>query len=317
VPFLTAMGDHIRSYHLPVLLTEVLSYLITNPKGIYLDGTIGGGGHAESILGVLDVDSRYIGLDQDIEALRFSENRLKGYTNISYHHNNFADFDAVLMDLKINTIDGILLDLGLSSHQIESDNRGFSYKHDTPLDMRMDQDNPHTAADLLNTLEEDELKSLFYSYGEERKSRQIAKQIINNRNINPIHRSDQLRHIIDQVIPARFAIKSYARIFQALRIAVNRELESLERLLKKMVSYLNPGGRCVIISYHSLEDRIVKNFIREKSNPCTCPPEFPVCNCGRIPELRSVTTRAVKASENEIRTNSRARSARLRAGEKL
>ncbi len=311
------MGDHIRSYHLPVLLTEVLSYLITNPKGIYLDGTIGGGGHAESILNILDADSKYIGLDQDIEALHFSKNRLERYTNISYHHNNFADFDAVLMDLKIDTIDGILLDLGLSSHQIDTDNRGFSYRHDTPLDMRMDQDNPHTAADLLNTLEEDELKSIFYTYGEERKSRQIAKQIVNNRKTNPIHSSDQLRGIIDQLIPARFAIKSYARIFQALRIAVNRELESLEGFLKKMISFLNPGGRCVIISYHSLEDRIVKNFIREKSNPCTCPPEFPECNCGRIPELKSVTTKVVKASENETRTNSRARSARLRVGEKL
>jgi 16S rRNA (cytosine1402-N4)-methyltransferase len=311
------MGDHIRSYHLPVLRTEVLSYLIIDPKGIYLDGTIGGGGHAESILNILDADARYIGLDQDIEALRFSKNRLEGYTNISYHHNNFADFDVVLMDLKIDTVDGILLDLGLSSHQIDTNNRGFSYRHDTPLDMRMGRDNPHTAADLLNTLEEDELKSIFYSYGEERKSRQIARQIINNRKTKPIHSSDQLRFIIDQVIPARFAIKSYARIFQALRIAVNRELESLERLLKKMISFLNPGGRFVVISYHSLEDRIVKNFIRKKSNPCTCPPEFPQCNCGRIPELKSMTTRVVKASENEIKTNPRARSARLRAGEKL
>jgi 16S rRNA (cytosine1402-N4)-methyltransferase len=214
-------------------------------------------------------------------------------------------------------IDGILLDLGISSHQIDSDDRGFSYMKDTVLDMRMDRDRSQKAGDLLNSLDEHELSTIFFTYGEERRARQIAREIVNYRNIKQIDRSDQLRGIIDRVVHPRFKIKSYARIFQALRIAVNRELDSLEEALNKTIPSLRLGGRCLVISYHSLEDRMVKNFFRKKAKPCTCPPEFPRCVCGLVPEIKIITSKAIKASEQETKKNPRARSALLRVGEKI
>ena len=310
------MNNDKTFYHQPVLLHEVISFLITRPEGIYLDGTLGGGGHAEHILKILDKNARYLGLDQDTEALTESRRRLSGFSNVSFHHTNFNEFDTVLKALGITRIDGILLDLGLSSRQIDSAARGFSYMQDTDLDMRMNRDDPQTAADLLNILDEKSLSDIFYQFGEERKSRQIARAVILYRKRQPIRTSGQLTGIINSVIPRKFAIKSYARIFQALRIAVNRELDVLQQTLGRSLQYLNQGGRLVVIAYHSLEDRIVKHFFREKANPCTCPPEFPQCICGKVPELTILTTRAVQAGEKEIRENSRARSARLRVGEK-
>jgi len=317
VPFLTAMSESPRSYHLPVLLSEVSNYLITNPEGIYLDGTLGGGGHAEGILNKLNMKAQYIGIDQDKEAIQYSKQRLKGFKNVIYYQSNFADLDLVLNQLKIKLIDGILLDLGVSSWQIDTDNRGFSYMKDTDLDMRMDRDKSQTARDLLNTLDERELSTIFFTYGEERKSRQIAREVVRYRKQQKIDRSDQFKSIIDRVIHPRFRIKSYARVFQALRIAVNRELDSLEEALEKIIPFLNWGGRCLVISYHSLEDRLVKNFFRKKANPCTCPPEFPKCICGLKPDLKIITLKAIKASELEITKNPRARSAILRVGEKI
>jgi 16S rRNA (cytosine1402-N4)-methyltransferase len=183
--------------------------------------------------------------------------------------------------------------------------------------MRMDKESQITARKLLNSLEEKELSDIFYHYGEERKARQIARKIVAYRKKNMIERSEHLKHIIDSIVPARFAVKSYARIFQALRIAVNNELTRLDQVLHKIPEFLKPGGRCVIISYHSLEDRKVKNFLREKANPCTCPPDFPTCVCGLEPELKILTSRPIKASNTEIKINPRARSARLRVGEKI
>ena len=311
------MNDDSQFYHQPVLLEEVISFLVTRPDGIYLDGTLGGGGHAENILKILDKKARYLGLDQDTEALETSRIRLKTFSNISFHHTNFADFDRILTEQGITLLDGIFLDLGLSSRQIDSTARGFSYMQDTDLDMRMNREDPQTAADLLNNLDEKSLSDVFYHFGEERKSRQIAREILNYRKKQAILTSGQLTGIIDRVIPGRFAIKSYARIFQALRISVNRELTVLQEVLARSIPYLNTGGRCVVISYHSLEDRIVKSFFREKANPCTCPHEFPQCICGKVPEMKILTSKAVKASDREIRENSRSRSARLRVGEKL
>ena len=311
------MINQLPSYHLPVLLEDVIRYLIQDPEGIYVDGTLGGGGHAEGILSTLTSKGLYIGIDQDPEAIRFARERLKNYPNISLHQSNFTDFGTVIDDSDIKAIDGILLDLGVSSHQIDAAERGFSYMQNSPLDMRMDQENHITAGDLLNSLDEKDLSDIFYSYGEERKSRQIARKIIAYRNKNKIDRSEQLKQIIDMVIPQRFAVKTYARIFQALRIAVNKELVSLEQTLLKIPSYLKSGGRCVIISYHSLEDRMVKSFLREKANPCTCPPDFPTCVCGLKPELKILTSKPIKASRSEIEANSRSRSARLRVGEKI
>jgi 16S rRNA (cytosine1402-N4)-methyltransferase len=317
VPFLTAMSESPRSYHLPVLLSEVSNYLITNPEGIYLDGTLGGGGHAEYIVSKLDKKAQYIGIDQDKEAIQHSKKRLKRFKNVILYHSNFADLDLVLTQLNLIVIDGILLDLGVSSYQIDSNVRGFSYMQDADLDMRMDRDKPQTAGDLLNGLDERELSTIFYTYGEERKARQIARGVVNYRKRQEINRSDQLRSIIDRTVHPRFRIKSYARIFQALRIAVNKELDVLEEILEKAIPHLNQGGRFLVISYHSLEDRIVKNFFRKKVNPCTCPPELPRCICGLEPEIKLLTRKAIKASESEINHNPRARSALLRVGEKL
>jgi len=311
------MSESPQSYHLPVLLSEVSNYLITNPEGIYLDGTLGGGGHAEYIINKLEKNAQYIGIDQDKEAIDFSTVRLKKFINFFCFHYNFADLDLVLTQLNLHVIDGILLDLGVSSYQIDSGNRGFSYMQNADLDMRMDRDSPQTAAELLNLLDEKELSTLFFNYGEERKSRKIAREIIRYRKTEPIQRSDQLKSIINRSVDPRFRIKSYARIFQALRIAVNKELEKLEETLEKAIPYLNQGGRFLIISYHSLEDRLVKNFFRKKANPCTCPPELPLCICGLKPEIKIVTPKVIKASEIEIKDNPRARSALLRVGEKI
>ena len=311
------MSEHFQSYHQPVLLSEVTSYLVTNPEGIYVDGTLGGGGHAENILQNLDKNGRYIGLDRDAEAIRFTKKRLKRFKNISIHQKNFVDFDQVLTEIHIKQIDGILLDLGLSSFQIDTEQRGFSYMKNTALDMRMDQNSSVTAGDLLNTLDENALSTIFYTYGEERKSRQIARKIVNYRRKEKITRSDQLRHIIDTVIHSRMAVKSYARVFQSLRIAVNQELENLEQTLEKSMDTIKPGGRWVIISYHSLEDRIVKNFFKTKAEPCICPEEFPRCVCNKTAEIKLITKKALMVSEDEIESNPRARSARLRVGEKI
>lgn len=317
MPFLTLMSERFQSYHQPVLLSEVITNLVTNPEGIYLDGTLGGGGHAESIIQTLDKNGRYIGLDRDAEAIRFARDRLRRFKNISIDQKNFVDFDSVLTEMNIEFIDGILLDLGLSSYQIDTAERGFSYMENTTLDMRMDQGHAITAGELLNTLEENELSTIFYTYGEERKSRQIARQVVRYRMKEKIERSNQLKYIIDRVIHPRHAIKTYARIFQSLRIAVNQELDSLERTLEKSINTIRPGGRWVIISYHSLEDRIVKNFFKSKANPCTCPEELPTCICNKTPEIKVLTTKVILASEDEIKINPRARSARLRVGEKI
>ena len=317
MPSLTVMSESPQSYHLPVLLSEVSNYLITNPEGIYLDGTLGGGGHAEVILEKVNKNAQYIGIDQDREAIQHAKQRLERFKNVIYNHSNFADLDLVLNRLKIDKIDGILLDLGVSSHQIDSDDRGFSYMKDTDLDMRMDRDRSQKAGDLLNTLDERELSTIFFSFGEERRARQIAREVVKCRKQQQISRSGQLRSIIDRVVHPRFKIKSYARIFQALRIAVNRELDSLEDVLNKTIPFLHLGGRCLVISYHSLEDRIVKKFFRNKANPCTCPPEFPRCICGLQPEIKILSSKAIKASEQETKKNPRARSALLRVGEKI
>jgi 16S rRNA (cytosine1402-N4)-methyltransferase len=282
-----------------------------------LDGTLGGGGHAEEILNKLNKNARYIGIDQDREAIQHTKKRLNRFNNVIYHQGNFADLDLVLDQLEIKMIDGILLDLGVSSYQIDTDDRGFSYMKDTDLDMRMDRGGAQTARDLLNSLEEKELSNIFFTYGEERKARQIARALVKYRKEQEITQSDQLRNIIDRVVHPRFKIKSYARIFQALRIAVNRELDALEEALEKTIPVLRLGGRCLVISYHSLEDRIVKNFFRKKANPCTCPPEFPKCVCGLEPEMKILTLKALKASEQEINQNPRARSAVMRVGEKI
>lgn len=308
--------DSDSTYHIPVLQKEATTYFITNPEGIYIDGTVGGGGHAKHVLSTHRKIRYYIAIDQDRDALQVSKKRLNQFQQVHFHHGNFSQFDLVLKELNFPAVDGILLDLGIAGYQIDSASRGFSYMQSAPLDMRMNQENHMTAAEIINTWSEQQLALIFYEYGEEKKSRPIARQIIAIRDKNPVTTSEQLKKIIDRVIGPRFKVKSYARIFQALRIAVNQEIDHLQIFLKKFNTFLNPGGRIVIISYHSLEDRVVKSTFRSLAFPCTCPPEFPECICGKKSEFRIITPKPVRPGSEEVALNSRSRSALLRAGEK-
>ena len=303
-----------ESYHIPVLRKEVADLLITNPDGVYIDGTLGGGGHAAYLLNILSPQARYIGLDLDREAIEFASKRLLEYKNFAVYQANFSELDHILNSAGINIINGLLLDLGVSSHQIDEPERGFAYMADGLLDMRMDNKHGRTAADLINTLEAEELSDIFFHYGEEHHARRIARLITEERKKSSVVRTEQLRRIIDRVAHPRFAIKSYARIFQALRIAVNTELDNLRQVLEAAMTRMS-GGRIAVIAYHSLEDRIVKNFFRHQENPCTCPPDFPQCVCGLKARLRIITRKPVKPGPEEIKTNTRARSALLRVGE--
>jgi len=306
-----------ETYHIPVLREEVARYLLHRKDGIYVDGTLGGGGHAAFLIKQLNSNARYIGIDQDIDAINFAQKRLSHYKNVIYEQANFNDTHSVLKKLNIRNIDGFFLDLGISSYQIENPLRGFTYMKEGPLDMRMDQKQTKSAYNLLNESSELDLKKIFRDFGEERHSGRIARQISLERKKQPIQTSTQLCRIIDKVVEKNQAVKSYARIFQAIRISVNAELTSLDSTLKNCLTFIRRGGRLVVIAYHSLEDRIVKTFLKQRENPCVCPPEFPYCVCGKEPRLKILTKRPVKADIEEIRTNSRARSAHLRAGEIL
>ena len=306
-----------HSYHIPVLGTVVRDLLITRMDGIYYDGTLGGGGHADLILSHLSAKSLYIGVDRDIEALEYSKKRLIGYNNVVYYHGVYNDFSGALKAAQVETLDGILLDLGLSSHQIDKDERGFTFSTDAELDMRMNRDDYLTAADILNDYTLDELIRIFRKYGEEKYSPPIARRIIKQRGEHTFKRSRDLTGVIDSCTPQHKRIKTYARIFQALRIEVNEELKILKDTLTESLSSLNSGGRVVVISYHSLEDRIVKEFFRDQENPCICPPEIPYCVCGKVPALKRVKPFLIRPDEEEIKINSRARSAKLRVGEKI
>lgn len=304
-------------YHVPVLSREVLRFLITDHAGVYFDGTLGGGGHAESILAQLDKKAKYIAVDLDQDALLYAQKRLHKYPNVIYLHDNFSELGSLLTQLNISKIDGLFLDLGVSSHQVDTAKRGFSYMQDGMLDMRMNRDSKVNARDILNEASEDELNFIFFQFGQERKSKAITRQIIKIRQRAVIQTTGQLRAAIDSVVQSRFAIKSYARIFQALRIVVNHELDNLKKVLMSSTQHIKQGGRLVVLSYHSLEDRIVKNFLKQKANPCTCPPEFPKCICGLKPEINILTRKAIRATGGEIQNNVRSRSALLRAGERI
>jgi 16S rRNA (cytosine1402-N4)-methyltransferase len=306
-----------NQFHVPVLREEVSRYLINDKMGIYVDGTLGGGGHAEYLLNILHAKANYIGIDQDAEAIRFAQKRLSGFRNVQFQHANFRHTHSVLKNLKISQVHGFFLDLGISSYQINNPKRGFTYMSDSPLDMRMNMQDNSTAAELVNTLSETELKRLFWEYGEERFAAVIARRIIEYRKKDKIQFSRDLRNIIDRVVRKNQAIKSYARIFQALRIAVNEELNSLQSTLDGCISFLGSGARLVVIAYHSLEDRIVKQFLKKQENPCECPHEFPQCICGKVQRLKILTRRPIRPADIEIETNPRARSAVLRAGEIL
>lgn len=308
--------------HLPVLFNECMQMLRIRPDGIYVDCTAGGGGHSGGILDQLGPDGLLISLDKDDEALaacnRVREEK-KSSTQWKILKSDFSALASVLDDLGIEMVDGILADLGVSSHQLDTADRGFSYASDGPLDMRMDDKQKLTAEIVINRYAEDEIAKILRTYGEERYSGRIASAIVNERKSNPIRTTSELSRIIMKAMPAKSKNEDQhpaRRSFQAIRIEVNHELESIQKLLEDAPKYLRPGGRLAVISFHSLEDRLVKETFRTLEDPCICPREFPVCVCNRKPFGKSVSRRAIEASEAEASQNKRSRSAKLRVFER-
>lgn len=307
--------------HVSVLLNECIENLNIKPDGVYLDGTLGGAGHAKEIAKRLDDNGVLIGVDQDENAIVKATDILADYkSSVRLVRANFSDIDYILGQADEELLDGILLDLGVSSHQLDEPERGFSYMHDAPLDMRMDTRSSFCAYDVVNTYDEKKLSQIFFDYGEERWSMRIAQFIVNERMVKPIETTFELVSVIKKAIPKAVRIDGphpAKRTFQAIRIEVNGELTLLEKAIKDMSDKLKTGGRFCIITFHSLEDRIVKNVFRELENPCTCPIDFPVCVCGKKPTLKNLTRKPILPSEDEIDHNHRARSAKLRVAERI
>lgn len=310
----------IMNEHEPVLYHETLFYLRPRPGGKYIDGTVGAGGHTAGLLALSEPNGMVLGLDRDAEAIAYCRRRLASESGrLMLVQANYSDMAEVAGQSDFAAVDGILLDLGLSSRQLAESKRGFSFRSDGPLDMRFDTTKGRTAADLLNELDESELAEILHLYGEVPQSRTVARTIIESR---PLQTTRQLTEIAERMANRNRRsrarrIHPATRIFQALRIAVNEELSALERVLPDTVTLLKPGGRLAIISFHSLEDRIVKRFIRDQSSDCICPPEVPVCTCDTEPQLNRVTRKVIRPSEQEVTSNPRSRSARLRVAEKV
>ena len=295
-----------------------MNFLITRPDGIYCDLTCGGGGHLRQLAERLQPKAFLIGVDRDPEAISAARENLKSLSlKIEFLNSTFGRLDEILAMVGVNEIDGALLDLGLSSHQIDTASRGFSFMKEGPLDMRMDPQSPLTGAHVINDYPEDELRAIFREYGEEKRAGRIARAVKEARSRQKIVTTSQLASVLKPLLPPRDLNSSLARLFQAVRIEVNRELEELDSVLSKIVSALRPGGRAVVISYHSLEDRRVKRFFAQEARECICPPRLPVCICGHKPTLKILTKKAVKPSLEEINSNRRAKSAKLRAAEKI
>ena len=304
--------------HYSVLLAETIEALHIKPDGIYVDGTLGGAGHANEVCRRL-TSGRFYGFDQDEAAIEAAGRRLAPFGEmVTIIRNNYCNAKAELAALGIGGVDGIVLDLGVSSYQLDTGERGFSYRYDAPLDMRMDTRQSLTAKDIVNTYSESQLFHMIRDYGEEQFAKNIAKHIVQARVDKPIETTFELNEVIKAAIPARMRQNGHPskQTFQAIRIECNRELEVLKNSLEDFIELLNPGGRLCIITFHSLEDRIVKNAFREAENPCTCPPEFPVCVCGKKPLGKCTTRKPVFPSEREIAENSRSKSAKLRVFEK-
>jgi 16S rRNA (cytosine1402-N4)-methyltransferase len=307
-------------HHVSVLLQECIDGLNIRPDGIYVDGTLGGAGHSSQIAARLTT-GRLIGIDRDPVALKAAGERLKPFGDrVTLVHSNFCEIETVLRDLGISGVDGILMDLGVSSPQLDDAERGFSYMADAPLDMRMNGEDHMTARDVVNTWSYEELRRILYDYGEERYAPQIAAAICRRREVSPIETTLELVDIIRSAMPpAALREKQHPakRSFQAIRIAVNDELGSVEKVMVDAIPCLNPGGRLAIITFHSLEDRIVKNGMANAAKGCTCPPNFPVCVCGNKPKVKLISRKPIVASDEELEVNPRSRSAKLRVCEKI
>jgi len=307
--------------HIPVLLNETLEYLDPKPGGVYIDGTLGGAGHSSEIVKRIVPGGVLIGIDQDSNAIDTAKRRLEAYKdNVVIVRDNFRNIKTIALKKGFKEVDGILLDIGVSSHQLDEKERGFSYMQDGPLDMRMDTENSLNASDIVNNSSEQELIRILRDYGEEKWAVRIAKFIAEERKNNRIDTTFKLADIIQRAIPAaarRDGGHPAKRTFQALRIAVNDELQVLEEAVTNAAGLLKPGGRLVVITFHSLEDRIVKKIFNNMEKPCTCPPQLPVCACGKEPLLRVITKKPVTAGEEELKTNTRSKSAKLRAAERV
>lgn len=304
--------------HFSVLLTETIEQLHVKPDGIYVDGTLGGGGHAFEVCSRL-TKGHFYGIDQDDAAIAAASERLAPFGDkVTILRNNYCNMRAALADTGVDKVDGIVLDLGVSSYQLDTEERGFSYRYDAPLDMRMDRRQTMTARDIVNGYSENELYRIIRDYGEDKFAKNIAKHIVMKRAEKPIETTFELNEIIRAAIPAKMRQNGHPskQTFQAIRIECNRELEVLKNSLDDFIEMLNPGGRLCIITFHSLEDRIVKTAFRNNENPCTCPPDFPVCVCGKISKGSVITRKAILPSEKELTENSRSKSAKLRVFEK-
>jgi 16S rRNA (cytosine1402-N4)-methyltransferase len=308
--------------HLPVLVEEVVTMLAPAPGSLQIDATAGGGGHTERLLEANSPDGRVLGLDADGAAIARTRARLARFGDrLVLRQANFREIGTVAPDAGFGRVDGLLFDLGLSSYQLADPDRGFSFRSSGRLDMRFDTSRDRPAADLLATMTEPQLRELFRKYGEEPFAGRIARAIVEERAVTPVETADQLAELVERAVPGsprgRRRVHPATRVFQALRIAVNGELDALEQALLDGMDLLRPGGRLVVLSYHSLEDRIVKRFIAAERKGCTCPPELPLCVCGRNPRLRRVGPPSITTSSAEIAANPRSRSARLRAAERL
>ena len=317
---LKGKAKFIMSYeHKSVLLEETIENLLIKPDGIYVDGTLGGGGHSYEIAKRL-TGGRLIGIDQDEAAIMAARERLKEFEDkVTIVRSNYSNIKQILADCSISQVDGIILDLGVSSYQLDTPERGFSYMEDAPLDMRMDTRVATTARDIVNNYSETELYRIIRDYGEDNFAKNIAKHIVRQREIKPIETTLELADIVKAAIPKKLwagAGHPAKRTFQAIRIELNRELEVLKDTLQDMIDLLKPGGRICIITFHSLEDRIVKSSFRTNENPCICPPDFPVCVCGRTAKGRVITKKPILPSKEELDFNKRAKSAKLRVFEK-
>ena len=307
--------------HKSVLLYETVDELNIKPDGIYVDGTLGGGGHSYEIAGRLSEGGRLIGIDQDEDAIKAASKRLEPYMDrVTIVRNNYCNMDKVLDELGIDKVDGIMLDLGVSSYQLDAADRGFTYNVDTALDMRMDQRQEITAKDIVNEYSEFDLYRIIRDYGEYRFAKNIAKHIVAARQEKPIETTFELNDIIKAAIPMKVRATGghpSKRTYQAIRIELNKELEVLENSIDMMIDRLKPEGRLCIITFHSLEDRIVKTRFRNNENPCTCPPSFPACVCGKVPKGRVITRKPVVPTDEEINENSRSKSSKLRVFERV
>ena len=306
--------------HKSVLLDETIESLNIKPNGIYVDGTLGGGGHSYEIAKRLTDGGRLIGIDQDEDAIRAAKERLSEFADrVTIVRDNYCNMPKVLDELGISKVDGILLDIGVSSYQLDEAERGFTYKQDAPLDMRMDQRQEMTAKDIVNGYSEEDLYRIIRDYGEDKFAKNIAKHIVQARQIKPVETTFELDEIIKAAIPMKFRATGghpAKKTFQAIRIELNRELEVLDESIDAMTDLLNDDGRLCIITFHSLEDRIVKTRFRKNENPCTCPPDFPVCVCGKQPKGKVITRKPIVPDEEELEENKRAKSSKLRVFER-